>query len=82
MQSGSWKRNELAATFARGTADVDGVFHFAAMVHVGQSMYEIRKYTAAIACLFEIQRRAGRTAVAVRRSPEAGRRDPCLKEYS
>jgi dTDP-L-rhamnose 4-epimerase len=31
----------------RAVAGVDAVFHFAAMVGVGQSMYEIRKYTAA-----------------------------------
>src|SRR5438067_5434542 len=35
---------EIVASALKG---VDAVFHFAAMVGVGQSMYEIRKYTAA-----------------------------------
>ena len=36
-----------ADAIARAVKGVDAVFHFAAMVGVGQSMYEIRKYTAA-----------------------------------
>src|SRR4051794_20021761 len=35
------------ATVTRALEGVDAVFHFAAMVGVGQSMYEICRYTAA-----------------------------------
>jgi dTDP-L-rhamnose 4-epimerase len=34
-------------TVRRAVHGIDAVFHFAAMVGVGQSMYEVRKYTAA-----------------------------------
>jgi dTDP-L-rhamnose 4-epimerase len=34
------------AAVRRALADVDAVFHFAAMVGVGQSMYELTRYTA------------------------------------
>jgi dTDP-L-rhamnose 4-epimerase len=42
-------RGDVQSPDAVATAlkDVDAVFHFAAIVGVGQSMYEIRKYTAA-----------------------------------
>src|SRR5881394_1502147 len=34
-------------TVRRSVNGIDAVFHFAAIVGVGQSMYEIRRYTAA-----------------------------------
>src|SRR5690349_18563910 len=37
---------EDAGAVARAVHGVDAVFHFAAMVGVGQSMYEIRRYTS------------------------------------
>src|SRR5215467_8796975 len=37
---------EDADAIARAVHGVDAVFHFAAMVGVGQSMYEIRRYTS------------------------------------
>src|ERR1041385_4035317 len=40
---GDVQDSEAVAKAVRG---VDAVFHFAAMVGVGQSMYEIRKYTS------------------------------------
>src|SRR6266542_4342980 len=35
-----------AATVKKALQGIDAVFHFAAMVGVGQSMYEIQKYTS------------------------------------
>jgi dTDP-L-rhamnose 4-epimerase len=54
----------------RALKDVDAVFHFAAMVGVGQSMYEIQKYTAAnnmgtaVLCQALTRRPVGRLIVA------------------
>jgi len=44
---------EDADALAKAVRGVDAVFHFAAMVAAGQSMYEIRRYTSAnMSCIY------------------------------